>query len=457
LKFNSQVAMKKIKRTIPKSKKTLQALKKRPVASSVVKTNTLKDPLLDKIPHSTLEEIVRQQTDELKVRKGQLRQGADREKLGADREKIAEEQLYIRTKAMESTFDGIFIIDAKKPDFRIIYANLAFYELTGYSKSEVIGKNYFLLYEASENLFFIDEIKHSLLQGNPFQGEMIHHKKNGEKFWSLLRITLIRDKDGNITHYVGNKTDTTLMKQRELEIVQQREELLHVTRVGMLAEFVSSLAHEISQPLTAILSYAQAAARMFSGKEPQLQEILQYIINDDQRASEVIRRLRLLLKKSTPTLEPLNINVLIKDTITLIMTHITVKNKVLKYELDNNLPLIQGDRIQLQQVVLNLISNSLEAMDSIDSRDLLIRSSLKDASTILIEVKDSGSGISPENMGHLFTHFFTSKPNGLGMGLPISRSIIEAHGGHLDAKNNSDCGATFYFTLPLCLKEHHEQ
>jgi len=246
-------------------------------------------------------------------------------------------------------------------------------------------------------------------------------------------------------------------KLAEEKIQQQREELLHVTRVGKLAEFVSSLAHEISQPLTAILSYAQAAQRMFKGREPQLQEILQYIINDDQRAAEVIRRLRVLLKKTKPTFESLDINTLIKDTVTLIMTHITVRNKVVKFELDNNLPSIHGDRIQLQQVLLNLISNSLEAMDEkSDSCELLIKTLRKDADMIMVEVKDSGCGIPAENMINIFTHFFTSKEEGLGMGLSISRSIVEAHGGCLDAKNNPDHGATFYFTIPVNTKNTNE-
>ena len=177
---------------------------------------------------------------------------------------------------------------------------------------------------------------------------------------------------------------------------------------------------------------------------------MQYIINDDQRAAEVIRRLRYLLKKSKPTFEPLDINILINDTITLMMPHITAKNKVIKFESDSKLPFIQGDRIQLQQVLLNLISNSLEAMDSNkDSRELVIRTHLKDADTIMVEVKDSGCGIPKENMEKLFGHFFTNKPDGLGMGLSISRSIVEAHGGHLEAKNNPDRGATFYFTIPV--------
>ena len=381
---------------------------------TIAKANQAKEPLLRKVIHNNLEEQIRQLTNELKIKKGQLKQGVDREKLGADREKLAEEQIYIRTKAMESTVDGIFIIDATKPDFLIIYANPAFYSLTGYTKNEVIGKSYFLLHGFDVNMRVAEEIKQSLRQGKSFNGEMLNSKKNGEKFSSSLRIAPVRDTNGAITHYVGSKTDITLMKQRDLELEEQREELLHVTRVGKLAEFVSSLAHEISQPLTAILAYAQAAQRMFADREPKLQEILQYIISDDQRAAEVIRRLRALLKKNKPTFESLDINVVINDTVALIMTHITVKNKVIKFDLDKDLPYIQGDRIQLQQVLLNLISNSLEAMDErSDSRELLIRTSRKDNDTIMVDVTDSGCGISAENMNKLFFHFFTSKADGL--------------------------------------------
>jgi len=238
------------------------------------------------------------------------------------------------------------------------------------------------------------------------------------------------------------------------EIAEQREELLHVTRVGKLAEFVSSLAHEISQPLTAILSYAQAAQRMLAEREPKFREILQFIINDDQRAAEVIQRLRLLLKKSVPEMKPLDINVLINETIVLIATDATVRNVVLKIELENNLPLVRGDRIQLQQVLLNLISNSFDALEgSKGEREILIRASRKDTGTIIVEIKDSGCGIPAHNMPKLFTHFFTSKPDGLGMGLSISRSIVKAHGGRLDVDNNSDRGATFYFTIPVDKKD----
>jgi len=238
------------------------------------------------------------------------------------------------------------------------------------------------------------------------------------------------------------------------EMDEQRAEILHVTRVGKLAEFVSSLAHEISQPLTSILSYAQAAQRMLAGREPELQNILSYIIDDDHRAAEVIQRLRSLLKKSTPEMKVLDINALINDTIMLIATDATVRNDVLRTEFENDLPFIRGDRIQLQQVLLNLISNSFDALDSSQGiREISIRTSRKDINTILVAVKDSGCGISAQNMPKLFTHFFTSKPDGLGMGLSISRSIVESHGGKMGVKNNLEGGATFYFTIPIDAKD----
>lgn len=248
--------------------------------------------------------------------------------------------------------------------------------------------------------------------------------------------------------------DATLIQEKQLEIIKQREELLHVTRVGKLAEFVSSLAHEISQPLTAILSYAQAIQRMLAGREPEIQKILSYIVNDDQRAAEVIQRLRVLLKKSVPEMKPLDINALVNETVMLIATDATVRNVILKIKIESDLPQVLGDRIQLQQVLLNLISNSFDALENNKGeREILIRTSHKDTNTIIVEVKDSGCGIPAQNMTKLFAHFFTSKPDGLGMGLSISRSIVESHGGRLDVKNNSDRGATFYFTIPVGAKD----
>ncbi len=389
---------------------------------------------------------IKQQSNQLSLKNKQLRHGADK----ALR---AEEQIHILTKAMEATADGIFIIDVKKVNFPVIYSNQSFHTMTGYAKKEILGRNYFLLYGADADTRIIEEIKSTMNQGESFHGEMLSFQKNGKKYWNLLRMAPVRDSNGEVTHYVGIQTDISLMRQRDLEIKEQREELLHVTRVGRLAEFVSSLAHEISQPLTAILSYAQAAQRILGEREPQLKEIFQYIINDDKRASEVIRRLRALLKKSEPEMKLMDMNALIKETIVFIATDASVRNNILKIDLDPNLPLIYGDRIQLQQVILNLISNSFDAIKPNQVvRDISISTSRKDLETIIVKVRDSGCGIPAENLPKLFIHFFTSKADGLGMGLSISRSIIEAHGGHLEGKNNSDQGVTFSFTLPIITK-----
>lgn len=239
-------------------------------------------------------------------------------------------------------------------------------------------------------------------------------------------------------------------RDMNLLIEQQREEILHVTRVGKLAEFVSSLAHEIRQPLTAILSYAQAAKRMIGEKDPEFSEILSYIISDDQRAAEVVQRIRALLKKNKIEMKPLEINSLVNETAVLVANDATVRNNSIKLKLKNDLPLVNGDRVQLQQVLINLISNSFEAMgNNKEGHEISIRTARKDKKTILVAVRDTGTGISEQNCPKLFTRFFTSKPDGLGMGLSISRAIIESHGGCLEGKNNPGCGATFCFTLPV--------
>ncbi len=390
-----------------------------------------------------LEELIHRQSNKLKLKNKQLSSGLARQIK-------SEEQIYLRTKAMEAVADGIFIIDAQKQGFPVIYANQSFQKMTGYGEREIIGQNYFSLYGVDTDPRIIDEIKRTIHRGKTFHGEMLSFQKSGKRYWNLLRIAPVRDSSGLVTHYVGIQTDVTLMRERELEIAEQREELLHVTRVGKLAEFVSSLAHEISQPLTAILSYAQAAQRMLVDREPEVQKIISYIINDDQRSAEVIHRLRSLLKKSKPEMKPIDINILVNETIMLITTDATVRNVILKIELGNDLPFVRGDRIQLQQVILNLISNSFDALESSQGvSEISIRTYRKDSDSIIVAVKDSGCGIPVQNIPKLFTHFFTSKPDGLGMGLSISRSIIEAHGGRLDVENNSDRGATFHFAIPI--------
>jgi two-component system sensor kinase FixL len=401
---------------------------------------------LEKTRNHLTHEIL-QKNEQLTIKNGQL-------KNGKQEQHRVEEQVHICIKALDSAADGIFIIDTQEPNFPVIYANQSFQKMTGLAKADILGQNYFLLYGVGVDSNIITEIIDTLHKGKSFRGEMLHFKKDGKKCWNLLRIAPVRDVVGDVTHYVGIQTDMTLMRENESEIDEQREELLHVTRVGKLAEFVSSLAHEISQPLMAILSYAQAAQRMLADREPELKKILSYIISDNRRASEVIQRLRSLLKKGKTEARPLDINAIINDTVLLITTDATVRKSDIKTELGADLPLVRGDLIQLQQVLLNLISNSFDAMESNqEPREILIRTSRKNANMISVSVKDTGCGIPARDIPRLFTHFFTSKPDGLGMGLSISRSIVETHGGRLDVKNNPDRGATFTFTIPVDKKD----
>lgn len=330
-------------------------------------------------------------------------------------------------------------------DGTMMYCNNSLAKMLSLPAENIIGGCIFDFVGSDE----IPKLKSILRQSKNQTAQFeIKFKRNYKTLFPVIvSCSFLNLEDGVICMVV---TDLTEQKDAELEINKQREELLHVTRVGKLSEFTSSLAHEISQPLTAILSYSQAVQRLFKGREPQLQEIMQRIINDDKRAATVIQQLRNMLKKGAPEMKPIDINTLVKVTVGLIITDATLRKDVLKVKLESNLPLVRGDQIQLQQVLLNLISNSFDAIEnSRGTRSVLICTSLKDTDTILVEVKDSGGGISKKSRPKLFSSFFTSKSDGLGMGLCISRSIVETHGGRIGIKNNSARGITFYFTIPV--------
>jgi two-component system, LuxR family, sensor kinase FixL len=247
--------------------------------------------------------------------------------------------------------------------------------------------------------------------------------------------------------------DITERLKEEFEARQHREELAHVARVAMMGELTTSLAHEISQPLTAILSNAEAAKRFLSQASPDISEvrqILEDIIRDDRRASQVIQKVRALVRKEKPRQEFLNLNEVIREIVTLIRGESLLQGLSIAMELAPDLQMTRGDRIQLQQVVLNLILNSAAAMRTIPSgqRKMIVRTAMQDSGTVRASVTDFGTGIDENNIDRLFEPFYTTKPEGLGMGLSISQTIINAHGGAMEACNNREGGATFAFTLP---------
>jgi C4-dicarboxylate-specific signal transduction histidine kinase len=243
-------------------------------------------------------------------------------------------------------------------------------------------------------------------------------------------------------------------RQRAQEALQKAQaELAHITRVMTLGELMASLAHEVNQPLAAVVTNAQACLRWLALETPrpdEAQAAVERIVRDSNRASEVIQRIRALVKKSEPQMVALDINDVIREAISLEQREMLSRQVSLRTELASALPPVLGDRVQLQQVVINLVMNALEAMaPGMDRpRDMLIRSQQDASNEVLVAVRDSGMGIDSENAERLFDAFFTTKPTGMGMGLSICRSIISAHGGRLWASPNADHGSTFQFTLP---------
>lgn len=243
-------------------------------------------------------------------------------------------------------------------------------------------------------------------------------------------------------------------RQRAEEAFHKTQaDLAHLTRVMTMSELATSIAHEVNQPLTAIITTGDACARWLAVDPPNLRrvrEALSRIITEGTRASEVVKRIRGLSKKTTFQKSPLQMNELIHEVIAL-MEHELVTNKIhLQTELASKLPFVYGDRVQLQQVILNLVVNGIEAMNEVRNRarELLIKSEKADPDRLQVSVRDCGCGLEQNQVEHLFEAFFTTKPGGIGMGLSISRTIIESHGGRLWATTNPDHGATFQFALP---------
>jgi signal transduction histidine kinase len=274
--------------------------------------------------------------------------------------------------------------------------------------------------------------------------------------------------------FMGTVMDITARKKAEEAASKAQTELAHVARVITLGELTASIAHEVNQPLAGMVTNANATLRWLARDSPDLaeaREAVRRIIRDGNRASDVIARMRALFKKTPSAKEPVDINDVIQEVLAITQAESQRNRVFLRTEFASDLPMVTGDRIQLQQVILNLLINAIEAMSGVreGQRELWVSSekvtgisgesqkakfadkALADVewSHVLIAVRDSGPGLDPKALDHLFDAYYTTKPQGLGMGLAISRSIIEAHGGRLWAKANAPRGALFQFTLPI--------
>jgi PAS domain S-box-containing protein len=254
--------------------------------------------------------------------------------------------------------------------------------------------------------------------------------------------------------FIGALMDVTAAKQAGEELHKTQAELAHVTRVTTLGELTASIAHEVNQPLAAVVTNAEACLRWLGREAPNLDEArraVEWIVKDGNRAAEVIRHVRALTNKTDTQKAPLDINDVVNEVIPLVQRELLSQRVSLRTELAPALPVVLADRVQLQQVILNLVMNGIEAMEAVTDRPrkLVIRSYRGEADQVSIAVKDSGVGIAAENADRLFGAFVTTKSNGMGMGLSICRSIIQAHGGCIWIEPNLTEGAAFHFTLPL--------
>jgi C4-dicarboxylate-specific signal transduction histidine kinase len=267
-------------------------------------------------------------------------------------------------------------------------------------------------------------------------------------WWSFTAVPLNRSEGGAVVVCA----DITELRRAEMEAQRSRQELAHVGRVSTVGEMTASLAHQLNQPLAAIMTNAQAAGRMLNRSAPdveQLRAILQDIVRDDRRASDVIQRLRQILRKGELEMTSVNLTAAIRDVVELVGTDAVSHNIMVSFEFDEEPVFATGDRVQLQQVILNLLHNAMEAMaNHSQQRRRIVIGCHRYHHVVVVSVRDSGPGLSTGSEDMVFEPFYTTKPGGMGMGLSIVRSIVEAHGGIIHAINVASGGALVEFQLP---------
>lgn len=288
----------------------------------------------------------------------------------------------------------------------------------------------------------------------PFTMEYRLRRHDGEYRWISDHGVPRYDSESDFLGYIGSCVDLTERRQAEAEALRQRAELAHVSRVSVMGELSASMAHELNQPLTAILSNTQAAQRFLAADKldrVEFDEILKDIVHDTTRARDVIRHLRALVKKSGREFVRVDVNEIIGQVVGFLHGDIVGRNVTVTQELPPELPLVLGDRTQLQQVLLNLLLNAFDAVSAnrVPDRRVTVLTAMASSEMVRVAVRDGGVGIPADKLEEIFQPFFTTKTEGLGMGLSVSRSIIESHGGRLSAENNPGPGATFSFTLPV--------
>jgi PAS domain S-box-containing protein len=340
------------------------------------------------------------------------------------------------------------------PDKRFTFFNKTWLDFTGRTLEQELGSGWAEGVHPDDLDPCFASFSSSFDARQDFRIECRLRRADGEYRWVLCTGVPRFEPNGVFAGYIGSDIDINDQKRAEAMRRRNLDEIAHMNRVAAMGELTASLAHELNQPLAAILSNAQAANRFLSSESPDLaqaRECLTDIVADDKRAGAVIRRLRGLLKKGKSQASLVDLNEVVSDALRLVSNDAMLRQTSVKFELSPALPAVVGDRVQLSQIVLNLIVNGLEAVAErpVDNRWLLVRTSEPDGGGVQLTVEDSGNGIAESDLDRVFEPFFSTKPEGLGMGLSISRSIVETHGGRLWAEKSTKGGAIFNCALPV--------
>src|SRR5216684_4391231 len=339
-------------------------------------------------------------------------------------------------------------------DGAIDYCNARVLDYTGLSHGEIQGTGWMKTIHPDDADNIARAWTDSVESGNPFQFEFRCLRASDSMYrWCVSSALPLRASDGDILKWYGTVVDFHDRRQAQEELRNTQAELAHVNRVMTMGELTASIAHEVNQPLAAIIASGDSCTAWLASEPPNLDKAraaASRMIQAATQASEIVQRVRAMFKKLPSVATRVDMNELIEETISFVHHEAQRKNVSLRADLGTGLPTVDGDRVQLEQVILNLMMNGIESIASVDRQPkrILIRSALPNPRELLVSVADTGPGIDAEHANRLFAPFFTTKPQGIGMGLPICRSIIEAHGGRLWAENNEPSGAVFHFNLP---------
>ena len=378
---------------------------------------------------------------------GYLRDITERKK---SEEKLRESELNLRQ--MTETIPEM--LWSATPEGTIDYCNARVLDYTGLSAEEIMGTGWTKLLHPDDVDATAREWMSCVTTGTPYRVEVrTFYAADRSYRWCVTSALPLLDQNGRILKWHGTVVDMHDWKQAQEQLRNSQAELAHMTRVMTMGELTASIAHEVNQPLSGMITNASTCLRMLAAAPPNIDgalETARRTIRDGNRASDVITRLRALFTKKDTAPESVNLNEAAREVIALSRSELQRCGVILKTELVDGIPPVTGDRVQLQQVILNLLLNASEAMIGVNDRprQLEVRTEIDEGDHVRLTVRDSGVGLDPQHMDKLFKAFYTTKSGGMGIGLSVSRSIIESHRGRLWATQNDGPGATFLFSIP---------